>query len=67
MKMLSVMVLFLFLLGSSTVAGAGALPLPGVQNDAVASADGNADKTAGKKQAKKKPSVPKNIIGLSKM
>jgi hypothetical protein len=54
MKMLSVVVVFLFFLGSSAVAGASALPVPGVQNDAVASADGNAEKTTGKKKEKKK-------------
>jgi ribosomal protein L12E/L44/L45/RPP1/RPP2 len=54
MKMISVVVAFLFFLGASAVVGASALPLPGVQNDAVASADGNAEKTTGKKQEKKK-------------
>lgn len=53
MKLYSVMIAFLFVLGTSGVTGAGALTVPGAANDSVASADGNVDKAAKKKETKK--------------
>lgn len=51
MRILSMMIGFLFLLGMTTVAEAGT---PGLQNDTVTLADGNAEKSPSSKPEKKK-------------
>ena len=54
MRVLSMMVGFLFLVGVTAVAQAGTWSAPGMQNDTVTLADGNADKSPNSKPEKKK-------------